>query len=153
MKCLVHKDFRLIVVANKESVYDPKKYPIPLVSRLEKHILTVDLVLDKKMKQTVRHLETWCDRLTEMSNRYAGIRASPNSKLRPSDIFIGYSEDLVPTLVNKLWKDDEETVEEKDEASRRRLVVQKTQDYLIQCASADGNFHPFLLLNRHYIKY
>lgn len=146
VKCLVHKDFRLIVVANKESVYDPKKYPIPLVSRLEKHILTVDLVMDKNMKQTVRYLETWCDKLTEMSNRYAGIRSAPNSKLKPSDIFIGYSEDLVPSLVNKLWKDDQEALEETDKTSRRKLVIQKTQDYLIQCASADGTFT--FLLNR-----
>ena len=86
------------------------------------------------MKDVVEHLENWCQKLTEMSNRYAGIRSSPNNKLKPSDIFIGYSEDLVPSLVNKLWKESEEI----GEIQRRKLVVQKTQDYLIQCASADG---------------
>ncbi len=105
-----------------------------MISRLEKHILTVDLILDKKMKDVVEHLENWCQKLTEMSNRYAGIRSSPNNKLKPSDIFIGYSEDLVPSLVNKLWNESEEI----EEIQRRKLVVQKTQDYLIQCASADG---------------
>ena len=120
-----------------------------MISRLEKHILTVDLILDKKMKHVVEHLENWCQKLTEMSNRYAGIRSSPNNKLKPSDIFIGYSEDLVPSLVNKLWKESEEI----GEIQRRKLVVQKTQDYLIQCASADGRslfFYIFHLETSNY---
>ena len=50
VKCLVHDDFRLIVVSDRQSVYNPKKYPIPLVNRLEKHLLTVESILSEPMK-------------------------------------------------------------------------------------------------------
>ncbi|WAR07205.1 R213A-like protein [Mya arenaria] len=52
VKCPVHKKFRLIVVAEKQTVY--KKFPIPLINRLEKHFLTVNTIL-KDREQQLKH--------------------------------------------------------------------------------------------------
>ncbi|XP_062573652.1 E3 ubiquitin-protein ligase rnf213-alpha-like, partial [Saccostrea cucullata] len=43
VKCRVHKDFRLIVVAEKDTVY--RQFPIPLINRLEKHFLNISTLL------------------------------------------------------------------------------------------------------------
>ena len=43
VKCLVHPDFRLIVIAEDSDVHD--KFPIPLINRLEKHFLGMETML------------------------------------------------------------------------------------------------------------
>ncbi|KAK3552318.1 hypothetical protein QTP86_010384 [Hemibagrus guttatus] len=57
VKCRVHKDFRLIVIEEKEVVY--KQFPIPLINRLEKHYLDINTVLKNEQKQLVKMLEKW----------------------------------------------------------------------------------------------
>ncbi|KAL3881507.1 hypothetical protein ACJMK2_027939 [Sinanodonta woodiana] len=57
VKCRVHKKFRLIVVAEKDVVY--KKFPIPLINRLEKHFLTVNTILTREQSQLAEELEKW----------------------------------------------------------------------------------------------
>lgn len=74
VKCLVHNSFRLIIVADKKSVYNPKKYPIPLVNRLEKHLLNVESILNDKMKVIVKEINEWTNELTRVSDRYGSIR-------------------------------------------------------------------------------
>lgn len=49
--------FRLVVVAEKQAVYN--KFPIPLINRLEKHLLTVTNVLTKNQKQILEKLDDW----------------------------------------------------------------------------------------------
>ena len=70
VKCLVHNSFRLIIVADKKSVYNPKKYPIPLVNRLEKHLLSVESILNDKMKLIVKDINQWTSELTKISARF-----------------------------------------------------------------------------------
>jgi len=57
VKCPVHKNFRLIVVAEKQTVYD--KFPIPLINRLEKHFLTLSNMLSTEQHRLVKDLEEW----------------------------------------------------------------------------------------------
>jgi hypothetical protein len=49
--------FRLIVVAEKDLVY--KRFPIPLISRLEKHFFTTSALLDDGLKQLHEKLTNW----------------------------------------------------------------------------------------------
>jgi len=70
VKCLVHNSFRLIIIADKKSVYNPKKYPIPLVNRLEKHLLNIESILNDKMKRIVNDINEWANQLTSISDRF-----------------------------------------------------------------------------------
>ncbi|WAR16707.1 R213A-like protein, partial [Mya arenaria] len=57
VKCQVHPFFRLIVVAEKSTVY--KRFPIPLINRLEKHFLTSDCLLDCRQQKLSTMLKKW----------------------------------------------------------------------------------------------
>ena len=48
---------RLIVVAEKQTVYD--KFPIPLINRLEKHFLTVNNLLNEEQLKLAEELTAW----------------------------------------------------------------------------------------------
>ena len=48
---------RLIVVAEKQTVY--KKFPTPLINRLEKHFLTINTMLDERQQRLAKELEDW----------------------------------------------------------------------------------------------
>lgn len=49
--------YRLIVVAEKEIVY--KKFPIPLINRLEKHVLSLGTMLSATQLNLAEKLEEW----------------------------------------------------------------------------------------------
>ena len=49
--------YRLIVVAEKEIVY--KKFPIPLINRLEKHVLSLSTMLSMTQLNLAQKLEEW----------------------------------------------------------------------------------------------
>jgi hypothetical protein len=50
IKCSVHESFRLIIIAEKAAVYDSKRFPIPLLNRLEKHFLNSSTMLNRFVK-------------------------------------------------------------------------------------------------------
>ena len=54
--CPVDPKFRLIVVADKTTVYD--QFPPPLINRLEKHILTMSTIISADC--VVKKIETFC---------------------------------------------------------------------------------------------
>ena len=49
--------YRLIVVAEKDVVY--KRFPIPLINRLEKHLLVMSTGLTEHQARLVKDLEKW----------------------------------------------------------------------------------------------
>ena len=49
--------FRLIVVAEKQVVYE--KFPIPLINRLEKHSLRLNNIMDDRQSQLAADLNRW----------------------------------------------------------------------------------------------
>ena len=158
VKCLVHNDFRLIVVADKKSVYNPKKYPIPLVNRLEKHLLSLDSILNEKMKWMVKNISDWCNQITISSDKNSGFHhfLSPKIKsktvknnvyLKPSDIFIGFTEDTISSLVFKQYKDyninlslttEDYEKDDFDWTKHAEEIIQLVKNYLLQCATSDA---------------
>ena len=48
---------RLILIAEKETVY--KKFPTPLINRLEKHIVVTSDILSKPQRQVLKKLKKW----------------------------------------------------------------------------------------------
>ena len=149
VKCLVHNDFRLIVVADKKSVYNPKKYPIPLVNRLEKHLLSIDAILNDNMKKIVQSINKWLEQITSTSEKYAYKVKIANGKqnLKPMDIFVGLTEDTVSSLVYKFSKEhnyesilNTDTYMHYEDASKNteRDLIKLVQEYLLQSCSSDG---------------
>lgn len=49
--------FRLIVIADKETVYE--SFPIPLINRLEKHYVVTSTCMTKDEEQVVAKLKKW----------------------------------------------------------------------------------------------
>jgi hypothetical protein len=43
VKCRIHPNFRLVLIAEDVDVYE--KFPIPLINRLEKHFLGMETML------------------------------------------------------------------------------------------------------------
>ncbi|XP_060557066.1 E3 ubiquitin-protein ligase rnf213-alpha-like [Ruditapes philippinarum] len=65
VKCPVHDNFKLIVVAEKQTVYD--QFPIPLINRLEKHHLTSSTMLDADQMEQAELLKDWIMEKTKLA--------------------------------------------------------------------------------------
>ena len=54
---------RLIVVAEKDDVYE--RFPIPLINRLEKHLLVMSTGLNERQARLVEQLKEWVELFSE----------------------------------------------------------------------------------------
>ena len=59
--------YRLIVVAEKEVVY--LKFPIPLINRLEKHVLAMTTMLNEWQKEVLKQLTQWAKTFVDVETR------------------------------------------------------------------------------------
>ena len=90
------------------------------------------------VKEEVNQLKEWCLELAKLSEKYAGqTNTKIGHKLKPSDIFIGFTEDSIPTLVFKMCRANAKT--------NLDDVIEKTKNCLIQCATSDGNSHSLII--------
>ena len=93
IKCPVHPDFRLIVIANKNTVFD--RFPPPLINRLEKHNLTFSNILedDIMVKNIIDNLSNWVQ-------DFVTIHDNESSYIYPrGKCFIGIQKDTLPFMV------------------------------------------------------
>ncbi|WAR07285.1 R213A-like protein [Mya arenaria] len=97
VKCPVHRNFRLIVVAEKQTVY--KKFPIPLINRLEKHFLTVNTILNDIQQQLVLELEEWANDFASQNDGNSFNRRSSNRVMKVEDVFIGFHKDTCSAII------------------------------------------------------
>ncbi|ELU10973.1 hypothetical protein CAPTEDRAFT_198285, partial [Capitella teleta] len=122
VKCQVHKDFRLLVVAEKEVVY--KRFPIPLINRLEKHILSSEKLLLPYQQAIQIKLSKW-------------TKTFPGEKKRPSnrnEIFIGFHEDTIASIILQVCQD----IENCDQHAREELLMRKCKESLLLTATPDS---------------
>jgi hypothetical protein len=135
VKCLVHDDFRLIVVADKNSVYDPKRFPIPLVNRLEKHCLSVASILNERKVLIVRSIQEWCSSISTVST-------TTTIKESLADIFIGFTDDTIASLTLKVCQENNfDEIAECDEyavVEVSTLIIDRIKCLLLQCATSDA---------------
>lgn len=94
VKCRVHADFRLIVIEEKDVVY--QQFPVPLINRLEKHYLDVHTVLQGWQKTIVHELQEWACAFADVK---ADQFTARHSKYSPADVFIGYHDDACASVV------------------------------------------------------
>lgn len=100
VKCRVHDDFRLIVIADKEVVHN--KFPIPLINRLEKHYVSMTSILTSSQQDIVKKLCLWARDFVRIIQPVSGLpqKMQPNVPgVSPEDAFVGYSDDTVAALV------------------------------------------------------
>ncbi|XP_019862305.1 PREDICTED: E3 ubiquitin-protein ligase rnf213-alpha-like [Amphimedon queenslandica] len=66
VKCRVHNDFKLILIAEMSTVYE--KFPPPLINRLEKHILQAEIVLQEEWQKEVHmKLTFWVEQFSKIN--------------------------------------------------------------------------------------
>ncbi|KAJ8345992.1 hypothetical protein SKAU_G00301850, partial [Synaphobranchus kaupii] len=131
VKCRVHKDFRLIVIEEKEVVY--KQFPIPLINRLEKHYLDINTVLKSDQKGLVRELEKWVGQFVT-SRGQQSIVAQVHEYL-PPDVFIGYHSDTCASVVLQVTQ---RLKEESEVSDFHRRILDEAKLILLGCATPDS---------------
>lgn len=124
IKAQVHKNFRLIVVAEQDDV---KRFPTPLLNRLEKHCLTISTLLNENQMKFVRNLEEWV-------SSFAREITTFREKLKQEDIFIGYGKDTVATM---LLQESNDYIDESEtfEIIKKKLIRIATPDSLLKYKS------------------
>ncbi|XP_047657054.1 E3 ubiquitin-protein ligase rnf213-alpha isoform X2 [Tachysurus fulvidraco] len=131
VKCRVHKDFRLIVIEEKEVVY--KQFPIPLINRLEKHYLDINTVLKNEQKQLVKVLEKWVgDFITTNSQHSLAPQAV---QYCPADVFIGYHSDTCASVILQVMERPKGEMEFSDP---ERQLLDEAKLILLNCATPDA---------------
>ncbi|XP_060085808.1 E3 ubiquitin-protein ligase RNF213-like [Ylistrum balloti] len=100
VKCRVHKDFKLIVVAEKQIVYD--KFPIPLINRLEKHFLNVSTMLTEEQLKLTQELEKWAKDFVK-TQVFSHARQRKD-EFSVGDVFMGYHADSCAAIVLHVYQ-------------------------------------------------
>lgn len=123
VKCKVHKSFKLIVVADKQVVY--KRFPIPLINRLEKHYLSIDSLLTPEQLDITMDLQKWAEEFTKGRIDNFNRRKA----LTLADIFIGFHPNALASLVLQAFSKFQ-----KDGTLCKDEILDYCQDLLLQCA-------------------
>lgn len=131
VKCRVHKDFRLIVIEERDVVY--KQFPIPLINRLEKHYLDIQTVLKTEQKRMVDELEKWVT-LFVSSNSHSQNTAQ-TYKYKPADVFIGYHSDTCASVILQVMEKQKDNLEISELEGR---VLDEAKLTLLKCATPDS---------------
>uniref|UniRef100_A0A3B4U3I8 RZ-type domain-containing protein n=1 Tax=Seriola dumerili TaxID=41447 RepID=A0A3B4U3I8_SERDU len=124
VKCRVHKNFRLIVIEEKEVVY--KQFPIPLINRLEKHYLDMKTVLSDEQEYIASQLQEWVDDFVSLSRQH-----STKKQYVPSDVFIGYHSDTCSSVVLQVTKNHSDETD-------AQTMLDKAKNTLLNCATPDS---------------
>ncbi|MEQ2214150.1 hypothetical protein XENOCAPTIV_013476 [Xenoophorus captivus] len=131
VKCRVHKDFRLIVIEEREVVY--KQFPIPLINRLEKHYLDIHTVLKAEQKKMVEKLERWVQLFVSLIGQHAG--AAETYKYTPPDVFIGYHSDTCASVILQVMEEQKDNLETSES---ERGLLDEAKLILLKCATPDS---------------
>ncbi|KAM9385416.1 E3 ubiquitin-protein ligase rnf213-alpha-like isoform 2-T2 [Pholidichthys leucotaenia] len=124
VKCRVHQNFKLIVIEEKEVVYE--QFPIPLINRLEKHCLDFDTVLNNELKDTARQLKKWVSDYVSLNSHHP-----KRQEYVPSAVFIGYHADTCSSVIMQVTKNISSERE-------NQLTLDKAKDILLNCATLDS---------------
>ncbi|XP_036971896.1 E3 ubiquitin-protein ligase rnf213-alpha-like isoform X2 [Acanthopagrus latus] len=124
VKCRVHKNFRLIVIEEREVVYE--QFPIPLINRMEKHYLDINTVLRNEQKNIAAQLKEWVDNFVSLR-----IQHPMKKQYDPSDVFIGYHEDTCSSVILQVTENQEADTDS-------QTILDKAKRILLNCATPDS---------------
>ncbi|XP_066922902.1 E3 ubiquitin-protein ligase rnf213-alpha-like [Clytia hemisphaerica] len=130
VKCRVHEDFKLIVMADKTNVY--KTFPIPLINRLEKHFLVTATAMEPEQLKIERELTKWAN---HFAKAYSGKK-----KFDCEDAFIGYNNDTCASIIIELYRHMEmPNTEEFLDLSKKKLLQVATPDSMARLPKDERN--------------
>ncbi|VDI80191.1 Hypothetical predicted protein, partial [Mytilus galloprovincialis] len=129
VKCRVHKQFRLIVVAEKQIVYD--KFPIPLINRLEKHFLSLKTMLTPSHLQLTVKLQEWA--LQFCKDKVPMHLKQRKETKKVGDAFIGYHADACAAIIRHACQ--KKNCSEENIAELEKEILDFSKDVLLLCAS------------------
>ena len=66
IRCRVHEDFRLIIIADRLKVFS--SFPSALINRLEKHFVLSSTILDEELSDFADKLSSWAVKFSKMSD-------------------------------------------------------------------------------------
>ncbi|XP_022803330.1 E3 ubiquitin-protein ligase rnf213-alpha-like isoform X2 [Stylophora pistillata] len=135
VKCRVHDDFQLIVIAEKDVVY--KTFPIPLINRLEKHFLVTLTSLTPKQRDVVQKMTGWAREFSEVSRE-----SIPNRDFSIWDAFVGFHNDTIPSLVmqvcSEIEREDNSSASDDTADTWEMKVFRRCQMVLLEMATPDA---------------
>ena len=135
MKCRVHNDFKLIVIADQESVHE--RFPTPLVNRLEKHILTMSTVLTEDGEIVSKQLVDWANHFSTL-DKTQSIGFQRMNDFTVGDCFIGYHNDTPSSIVFNVMKEMyPKGIPNADEVDLI-AVLERSQTLLLRMATTDA---------------
>ena len=116
--CYVNDCFRCIVLVDYDKVdySDP-----PFLNRFEKQLLRFSDVLNARQGEVIEELQSWVLQMSSVE----GL----SEQFKESDMFMGFHEDTLPSLVLLHGNDTDETNE---------VIVSKCKDDLMWIATPDG---------------
>ncbi|XP_071112725.1 E3 ubiquitin-protein ligase rnf213-alpha-like isoform X2 [Haliotis cracherodii] len=124
VKCRVHQNFKLIVVAEKQKVYE--EFPIPLINRLEKHFLTLNNMMSPEQIDLSHKLEKWAVDFVTFKTPPPGRRPKKGS---PGDAFMGYHPDTAAAVVLQVLGREDRIITIEEE------MFKECQQTLLWCAT------------------
>ena len=135
MKCRVHNDFKLIVIADKETVQE--RFPTPLINRLEKHILTMSTVLTEDCVKVSKQLIEWAHNFSTLDGNPSFVfQRMDQFSVRNS--FIGYHCDTPSSIVfNSMKEMYPNGILNADEVNLIALL-ERSQTLLLRMATTDA---------------
>ncbi|CAG9325347.1 unnamed protein product [Blepharisma stoltei] len=118
-KCLVHPNFHVITLISPEDV---KKQDAPFLNRFEKHILTIEKILNNKQAKLLKELENWID-------LFFVIKEQRVVSFTKNHLFPIYSSDSLALLIlfNEKGEENSETLEK----CKKNLLEIASSDILI----------------------
>ncbi|XP_042653147.1 E3 ubiquitin-protein ligase rnf213-alpha-like [Tyto alba] len=132
VKSRVKEEFRLIVIEEKKVVYT--QFPTPLLSRLEKHCLDMNTILNWQQQNLKKDLEIWARKFVYIKNPDLFGIWSNTLAPKEQDVFIGFSDDTSAAIA----------LESFQHIHRRDYEHYGEQDFfaatskLVECATPDS---------------
>ncbi|XP_016116503.1 E3 ubiquitin-protein ligase rnf213-alpha-like, partial [Sinocyclocheilus grahami] len=129
VKCRVHRNFRLIVIEEKDVVY--KQFPIPLINRLEKHYLDINTILKSEQKDLVEKLQQWVGCFIDTKGNHEF--APQACRYHPADAFIGYHSDTCASVVLQVTEQLKGQI-----SDSLKRILDEAKLILLNCATPDA---------------
>ena len=135
MKCRVHANFKLIVIADSETVYT--NFPTPLINRLEKHFLTMSTVLTEDGVIISKQLAKWAKNFSTL-DKDTSIGLQRRGKYTIEDCFIGYHNDTPSSIVFHVMKEMYPNTAAPGIEVDKTAVLERCQTLLLRMATTDA---------------
>ncbi|XP_067914411.1 E3 ubiquitin-protein ligase rnf213-alpha-like isoform X2 [Heterodontus francisci] len=132
VKCRVDRKFRLIVIEDKDVVYE--QFPIPLINRLEKHSLDMSTVLNLQQQDITKQLEQWVKEFVSVNMSRYGVQGT--LMLNPSEVIIGFHTDACASILLQVLDTADLTNEGTFEDPR--FVLKSAKHLLLNCVTPDA---------------